>query len=130
MKSSTKAVGEPMDGKSKTTQGPLDIAVAVQNDGAAKSSKIVLVGNGSFMTDTSIKQYQQYSVNGLYFFLNSLNWLQDKKQDVIIAPKTYDTPQLQISSSAANVMALVTVIVLPLLILGLGTFVWVRRRHL
>jgi ABC-type uncharacterized transport system. len=130
MKSSAKAVGEPTDGKSKTNQGPLDIAVAVQNDGAAKSSKIVLVGNGSFMTDTSIKQYSQYSVNGLYFFLNSLNWLQDKKDDVIIAPKTYDTPQLQMSSSAANVMALITVIVLPLLILGLGTFVWLRRRHL
>ena len=78
MKSSAKAVGEPTDPKAKSTQGPLDIAVAVQNDGGAKSSKIVLMGNGSFMTDSSIQQYEQFSVSGFYFFLNSLNWLQNK----------------------------------------------------
>lgn len=131
MKTSSKAIGEPMDTtKGKTTQGPLDLAVAVQNDGAAKSSKIVLMGNGSFMTDTAIQQYEQFSVNGLYFFLNSVNWLQDKKDDVIIAPKTYTSPTTQMSESTANVLAGLTAIVLPLIILGAGTFVWMRRRHL
>jgi len=130
MKTSAKAIGESVDGKSGTIQGPLDLAVAVQNDGGTKSSKIVLIGNATLFTDTFIQQYQQYAYDGVKVLLNSLNWLQDKKDDVIIAPKTYDTPQLQMSSSAANVMALLTVIVLPLLILGLGTFVWLRRRHL
>jgi len=130
MKSSAKAVGEPTDLKAKTTQGPLDLAVAVQNDGAAKTSKIVLMGNGSFMTDNSIQQYEQFSVSGFYFFLNSLNWLQNKTSEVIIAPKTYSSPTMQISQSTANLLAILTVVVLPFLILGIGTFVWMRRRHL
>lgn len=130
MKSSAKAVGEPSDPKAKTIQGPLDLALAVQNDGGSKSSKIVLMGNGSFMADSSIQQYEQFSINGLYFFLNSLNWLQNKTNEVIIAPKTYSSPTMQMAQSTANVLAIFTVVVLPLLILGIGTFVWMRRRHL
>ncbi len=131
MKTSSKAVGEVLDPtKGKNIQGPLDLAVAVENKGGAKVSKIVVMGNASFMTDTAIQQYEQYAVSGLYFFLNSLNWMQDQKQDTIVGPKTYNKPMLQMSALTANVLALVAVIVLPLIILGFGIFVWMRRRHL
>jgi len=130
MKSSAKSVGEPFDAAKKTEQGPLNLALASENQGGEKVSKMVLMGNGSFMTDSAIQQYEQFSVNGLYFFLNSLNWLQNKTDEVIIAPKNYTTPTMQMAQSTTNVLAIITVVVLPLLILGLGTFVWMRRRHL
>lgn len=131
MKTSNKAVGEVLDPtKGKNTQGPLDLAVAVENKGGSKVSKIVVMGNASFMTDSAISQYEQYAVSGLYFFLNSLNWMQEQKDEVIIAPKTYSRPMLQMSEMTANVLAVTSVIVLPLIILGFGTFVWMRRRHL
>lgn len=131
VKSSDKAVGEPMDPTTgKNTQGPLDIAIAVENKGGSEVSRIIVMGNSSFISDKAITQYEQFSMGGQYFFLNSMNWLQDKKDDVIIAPKTYDSPMLQMTASTANILAICTVIILPLIILGLGTFVWMRRRHL
>lgn len=131
MKSSDKAVGEPIDASTgKTVQGPLDLAVASENKGGAEISKILVLGNGSFMTDSAVSQYEQYSYNGLIFFLNALNWMQDSADEVIIAPKSYSTPMLQMSAMTANVLAVLFVIILPLIILGFGTFVWMRRRHL
>lgn len=131
MKTSSKAEGEQIDkSKGANNIGPLDLAVAVEYKGGAKPVKILVMGNGSFMSDDAIEQYQQYSINGLYFFLNSLSWMQDKTDDVLIAPKTYDTPKLSINALQANIMGLVVVILLPLMILASGAFVYLRRRHL
>lgn len=131
VKSSDKAVGEQFDkAKGKDNQGPLDLALAVEYKGGAKPTKILVMGNGAFMTDNAISQYQQLSVNGAIFFINSLNWLADKKDDTQIMPKSYSAPTLNINQAQASVMALLVVIVFPLIILAIGTVVWVRRRHL
>ncbi|MDF2522383.1 MAG: hypothetical protein K0R31_24 [Clostridiales bacterium] len=131
MKTSSKAVGELLDkSKGKDNTGPLDLAVAVENRSGAKPSKILVLGNGSFMTDTAIVQYEQYSYNGLYFFLNSLSWMQEKKDDVIIAPKTYSNPKIQMDALQSKLTDLFVLIIYPLIIFGIGTFVWMRRRHL
>lgn len=131
MKTSSKAEGEQIDKSMGANNiGPLDLAVAVEYKGGAKPVKVLVMGNGSFMSDNAIEQYQQYSINGLYFFLNSLSWMQDKKDEVLIAPKTYDTPRLSINALQANIMGLVVVILLPLIILASGAFVYLRRRHL
>lgn len=131
MKSSDKAVGEQIDkSKGADLPGPLDLAVAVENKGGLNPSKLLVMGNGLFMTDTAISQYQQLSVNGLYFFLNSMNWMQNKQDDNLIAPKSYSNQSLKITQTQASATAVVVVILFPLLILGAGTFVWMRRRHL
>jgi len=130
-KTSDKAVGEQIDkSKGEDNVGPLDLAVAVEDKGGMEVSKILVIGNGTFISDDAINLYGPYSRNGLYFFLYSLNWLQDKKDEVIIAPKTYQTPILQISAKQASITGIAVVVVLPLLILGTGLFVYLRRRHL
>jgi len=130
-KTSDKAVGEQIDKtKGENIAGPLDLAVAVEDKGGTKVSKILVIGNGSFISDNAIDQYGPYSRNGLYFFLYSLNWLQDKKDEVIIAPKTYETPVLTISAKQASITGIAVVVVLPLLVLGTGLYVFLRRRHL
>ncbi len=130
MKTSAKAVGEQIDKSKKDITGPLDLAISVENNGGAKPSKIIVIGNSSFITDAAMNQYQRYSVNGMYFFLNSLSWMQDKKDDVLIAPKNFDNRTLTITQNQAAYTAIAVVILLPLIILGFGTFVWMRRRHL
>ena len=131
MKTSDKAEGEQIDStKGPNIPGPLDLAVAVDYKGGSKPAKLLVMGNGDFMSDDALEAYGQYSVNGMYFFLNSLNWMQDKKDEVVITPKTYDTPRLQISALQANIMGLVVVILLPLIILATGMVVFLRRRHL
>lgn len=131
MKTSDKAVGEQIDkSRGADNQGPLDVAVAVDYKGGAKPGKIIVMGNGLFISDAAKEQYGPYFTNGMVFFLSSLNWMLDKKDEVIIAPKTYDAPRLQISALQANLMGVVVVVVLPVIILITGLVVYLRRRHL
>ncbi|MDO8686254.1 MAG: GldG family protein [Clostridiales bacterium] len=131
METSNQAVGEPIiTAGGNTGNGPLTLAAAVEYKGGSKPVKLLVMGNGSFMTDDAINTYQQYSINGLYFFINSLSWLQDKQEETLIAPKLYNNPQISITAAQATITGLSLVIVLPLVILGAGLFVFLRRRHL
>lgn len=127
-KTSDKSVGEQIDkSRGENIAGPLDLAVAVEDFGGSKISKIIVIGNSGFISDTAL---QQYGANGLYFLMYSLNWMQDKEDEVVIEPKLYETPMLTISAQQAKVTGIIVVIVLPLIVLGLGLFVYLRRRHL
>ena len=130
MKTSDMAVGESISGSGEDTPGPLDLAVAAEYKGGSKVSKVLVMGNSTFMSDDAISQYANLSQNGMYFFLNSLNWMQDRADDVTIRPKTFDTRYISITQTQANIVAICVVIVFPLLIFGVGMFVWIRRRHL
>jgi len=80
-KTSSKAVGEQIDkARGRDNVGPLDVALAVEDKGGAKPSKIIVAGNSTFMSDTILKQF---GFDGLYFMMNSLSWMQDKKDDVV-----------------------------------------------
>ncbi|MDP4092373.1 MAG: GldG family protein [Bacillota bacterium] len=130
MTSSSKAEGVQINtSKGANNQGPLDLAIASQQKGL-NGSKVLAIGNGSFITDSAVSQYQQYSINGLYFFINSLNWMQDKKDDTVIQPKVYDSQTILVSQSTGNAINILLMVVLPLLIIAAGMVVWVRRRHL
>ena len=131
LKTSDSAVGEQIDrNQGADIEGPLELAVAVEYVGGFDPAKILVMGNASFMTDSAISRYQNYSINGMYFFLNSLMWMQDKADDFFIAPKSYEMPRLQITASQATITGIAVVVVLPLLILGTGFIVFLRRRHL
>jgi ABC-2 type transport system permease protein len=131
-KTSDKAVGEQIDKASGADiSGPLNLAIAVDYKGGKAPGKVLVMGNGSFITDAAQQTYGQYFQYGNNFFTMSLNWMMDKEDEVVIDAKSYDTAKLNLSSQAqANLIAFMVVIVLPLLILGFGTFVWLRRRHL
>jgi ABC-2 type transport system permease protein len=127
--SASTAFGE-MISKSRGTdlKGPLDVAVAAENKGFEKISKILVFGNASFIAD-SAAQSSGYS-NSLVFFMQSISWMIDKKDEIILPTKNYDTKTLAITQVQANVVGGVLVVVLPLIILGLGLLVYLRRRHL
>jgi ABC-2 type transport system permease protein len=131
MSTSSKAVGEQIDKSvGKDLPGPLNLAVAAENNGGEHASKILVIGNGFFVSESGKQQYGPYFSNGMYFFLNSLSWMQNKKDDLTIQPKSYDPAKLTINAMQANITGILTVIILPLLILGIGMVVWSRRRHL
>ena len=46
-----------------------------------------------------------------------------------IGMKKFDSNGLSVSTSAATTWTVVCVAVIPVLIIGFGTFVWIRRRH-
>lgn len=131
LKTSDKAVGEKIDKtRGNDLNGPLDIAVAVEDKGGIETSKILVFGNSSFITDTAIQNYGAYSQNGMYLFLASLNWMKDTQNDVVIAPKRYETPMMQITAQQSLLMGIVVIGVLPLIIIIAGVVVYIRRKHL
>lgn len=131
IKTSSTAIGEAASAsRGGNAQGPLDIAVAVENKGGAKASKILVMGNASFISDSSADQYANYYQYGAVFFVQSLNWMFDKKDEVVVPTKNYEAVQINVSQLQATLMGVVLVIILPLIILGTGLVVFLRRRHL
>ncbi len=120
-KSATKESGD--------ASGPFTLAVAVTDpaqEPGKQDTKLIVVGDVKFLQSGLPAQVPG---NG-DFFLNSLGWLKDQKESLSIRPKNLQQMRLSISSLWAMVLSGVVVIVLPLLILGAGFVVWMRRRHL
>ena len=100
----------------KTRQGNFDLAVAVEYTGGFKPSKLLVMGNSTFMSDAL---YERYGSNtGMYFFVNSLLWMYDQKDDVYIAPKMYQSQTISVTAMQRNVFMILLVVVLPLLVLA------------
>jgi hypothetical protein len=131
MSTGSGAIGEMVNkSRGADQKGPLDIAVAVENQGGGATSKILVMGNASFIGDTFASKYPDYYNNGLVFFLQSMSWMIDKQDEVIVPTKNYEVNQIQITQTQAQVMGGVVVVVFPLLILCTGLVVYLRRRHL
>lgn len=116
--------------KGNNINGPLNLAVAVANSGSEKPSKILVVGNGSFISDKAQSEYGIYYEYGENFFTEALNWMTDKKDSIVIESKSVVPGQLTISNSGVIWIMVLTVIILPLIIFAAGIIVWLRRRHL
>ncbi|OPY58388.1 MAG: ABC-type uncharacterized transport system [Pelotomaculum sp. PtaU1.Bin035] len=125
------SVGEQIDKtRGNDKKGPLNLAVAVEKQGEAGSSKILVAGSAFFLSEDIKRKYMPYFSNGMYFFTSAINWMQDRSGDVIIGPKPYHSGRLRLDRSTANVVGFLVILALPLSILGCGLSVWMRRRYL
>ncbi len=134
--SSAKSYGKQDIANAKSVQkeagdrpGPFTLAVAITDpaaDPGARDTKLVVVGDVKFLQSGLPSQVPG---NG-DFFMNSLGWLKGQAESLTIRPKNVQQMRLSISNLWALLLSGVVVIVLPLLILGAGFVVWMRRRHL
>ena len=92
---------------------------------AEKEARMAVVGDSDFAKN----RYYSVSGNG-NFFLNIANWLTEEADLIAIQPKTQAPRTIQLTPSQGRLIFLVSVILLPLAVLLLGVFVWVRRRSL
>jgi hypothetical protein len=131
IRTSENAVGE-MVNKSRGSDltGPLDLAVAVEYKGTLEPSKIVVIGNSSFITDNAYSYFGDYYFANMNFFMSCIGWMVEMEEEISIPTKAYDVNRFSITQQQATVMGGVLVVVLPLLILGTGLMVYLRRRHL
>lgn len=130
MKTSENAVGQMINkSRGEDLKGPLDIAAAVEYTGGTGASKIIVIGNGSFVGDDAAS-FGDYFYNNVIFFLQSMNWMIDKQDEVIVPTKDYERNTLNITQMQANIMGGTLIVIFPLLILGMGLMVFLRRRHL
>lgn len=125
------AVGEMVNkSRGDDLAGPLDLAVAVEYKGGQKPSKIIAMGNSTFVSDSAIQVYGDFYFSNINFFLSAVNWMVEIKDDIIVPTKSYDMNRFNVTQRQANVMSWILVAVFPLLILGTGLSVYLRRRHL
>jgi len=124
---SSEAIGKPLFEGEEDKNGPFNVAVAGENKGYTKESKTVVVGNAYFVTDDGMN----ITDTGKKFLVNAINWMNETEADIYIPVKQYSTPRIQnVTQQTLTLLFIGLIIVVPLIIMGVGVFVWLRRRHL
>jgi ABC-2 type transport system permease protein len=112
--------------------GPFVLAVAVTDEGEREDqqSKIIVTGGSFFLYPEEVLPVRLMQPGNYDFFLNCLNWLQGKEELISITPKSLMVFSLKLNQFQFYLYAGITVILIPLLILGSGLIIWIRRRNL
>jgi ABC-type uncharacterized transport system involved in gliding motility auxiliary subunit len=109
------------------TKGPIPLGIVATRlynyEGTQKEGRMVVIGTSQFLGNNFIGQG-----GNLNFFYNVNQWLLGQEDRVSITPKQSDITQITLNPIQGGLIRLLVLIVLPLLILGLGGFIWVRRR--
>lgn len=116
----------------KDKQGPFNLGVAgVYNTGNKDAGgknvegRFVVVGSSEWIQSGL---FRSPSFGNRDLFLNIMNWLSSDEDLISIRPKDPEDRRLTISGRQLNVLALFSVIILPLLVAVAGFGVWWRRR--
>lgn len=87
-------------------------------------SRLVVLGNSDFATDGLFQQQLNGDV-----FLNSVTWLsQEDQQPLSIRPKEVKNRRINITGTQANLLALSSLVILPLMGLAAAAVLWWKRR--
>lgn len=109
--------------------GPFTIAFAVTDPAqaaGARDTKLVVVSSASFLQSS----LQEVAAGNADFFMNSLSWLGEKKDDISVSAKSLMSYPLRITTAWGIILSAIVVFAIPLGVLGAGLGVWLRRRHL
>ena len=109
----------------KDEQGPATLAVAAVKDNTDMrydETKIVAVGNSRFIDNDHIDVQGNFS-----FFMNSLNWVEDRDESIAIRPKMLNTNTMFVKGVLYIALLVVSILVIPMLAFLAGFTVWIRR---
>ncbi len=135
LKTDIQNLGQPFDA-SKDVRGPVTVAASYK--AAAKeppagsqnlNTRLALVGNFSFASDDrSLGVDPSTGTANYFFFLNTMNWLAEQNDTVVIAPRADNSKPFAINQSQGSFIFWSTFLGLPILVLFIGLAVWWRRR--
>ncbi len=112
--------------------GPLDIGISLErtidneSDEASSSiqQRIIVVGDGDFLSNAYVG-----NSGNLDLGVRLINWLSNDDDFINIPVKTVNDAYLEFPSYASWIIGFGFVLVLPLLFLGTGLFIWWRRKN-
>jgi len=112
----------------KDIHGPINIAVALERTYGKKGQRVVVVGNGNFLSNTFLG-----NGGNLDLGINIVNWLAGDDNLITIQPKPLKDVNISIPSDNWNKMLALLVflgypVVVPLALLISGIVIWWRRR--
>ena len=109
----------------KDKRGPINIGVALERIYGKKGQRVVVMGNGNFLSNTFI-------TNGgnLDFGINIINWLTGDDKLITIQPMPLKDVNMTIpeGSIMAKLVGYGTQYIVPAIFLFLGIFFWWKRR--
>jgi len=110
--------------------GAFNLAVAVTDthftDRQRTTEMVVMGGTDPFSEDV----VRFIGAGNWQFAVNSLRWMQGQQPSIFIPPRHMPGAQpLMMTQMQANVIAGLSVIAIPLVLLGVGALIWIRRRN-
>ncbi|RLA21351.1 MAG: ABC transporter [Gammaproteobacteria bacterium] len=120
------------DPDSEETRGPLDLGFALtrtldENNGSKgespKEQRIIVIGDGDFISNSFIGNGANLDLG-----LNIVQWLNEDDQFLNIPARTAPDLSLNLSETSSAVIGLGFLFVLPIILIGSGAFIWLRRR--
>ena len=116
----------PQDGDAR---GPFNIGVAVTDPAPTvegDDTRIVVLSTAFFLRG----DFQQNFPGNLDLIVNSINWVFEREETISVRPKFTLMLPLRLNSLSTWIFTGAVVVVVPLIVLGAGLVVWLRRRHL
>jgi ABC-type uncharacterized transport system involved in gliding motility auxiliary subunit len=112
--------------------GPLNIGLtisrstvetSIEDNFGSLQQRIAIVGDADFLSNN-------YLGNGanLELGLNLFNWLSHDDNLISISPRAAPDTRLELSQTQQVIIAIIFLILLPLLMVGLGLRIWLKRR--
>jgi len=116
--------GKPAFDKRHDTPGPAIIAVALRRSINDRDQRIVVVGNGAFLSNS-------FAGNGgnVDLGVNMVNWLSGEEHLITLQPRTAKDSNLTLSRTQLNVISIGFLLGLPLMLAGAGVYIWWKRRR-
>jgi ABC-2 type transport system permease protein len=126
LETSTKA--ESIDiATAKSTVGKTYIAARTEYTGGIFPTRVFVTGNTVFLSDTIISNYE----DNMQFMLDQIKWtLTQSSDDIYIPGKDTVDLTITISQKQATGISLAFIIIIPLILFGAGTIIYVRRKNL
>jgi len=113
----------------KDLEGPVTIAAVVDQEEIADTTvsqgktRLVVLGDSDFASNA----YFTFSGNG-DLFMNAISWLAEEEDLISIRPKDVEDRRVSLTPRQSKMIFYISVILMPLAVLVLGTMVWLRRR--
>ncbi len=112
--------------ESSDIDGPFDLGVAITENYNDVETKLVVYGS-VYLTDESFVSYP--SIGNMDLFINSVNYTAGKQETLAVRTRSIEQAYLTLNAAQVNFLAPVIVVVIPVIILGIGGFICIRRRR-
>ncbi len=119
--------------KKTDKKGPISIATALhqtKKEGEGEDQKVVegmrIVAIGD--SDFAVNSFTTFLGNQ-DLFVNSTHWLAEEEELISIRPKDEDKRTVALTGTQGRLIFYLTVIIMPLIVIGIGIGVWMKRRR-
>ncbi len=109
----------------KTDQtGPLSLGVAASGLSSAQNSRLVVIGNSNFATNSAVNGPGDNSD----LFYNTIDWLAQQENQISIRPKTPTDRHIDMTEAQSHALEWLDLIFFPGLLIISGIAIWWKRR--